>query len=125
MNDPVRKGEQPDEPLRIAIEQGTPDLAVVQLAGDLDLLTAPLLHERLWPLLTQRDRTVLIDLSGVAFLGSAGLSELAAASDTAGRHGTVILLVANSRAVLRPLEVTGLHTLFPIFDSVESALHER
>jgi anti-anti-sigma factor len=125
MNDPVRKGEQPDEPLRIAVEQVRADLAVVQLTGDLDLLTAPALHERLWPLLALPDRTVIIDLSGVAFLGSAGLSELAAASDTAGRHGTVILLVASARAVLRPLEVTGLHTLFPIFDSVESALLDR
>jgi anti-sigma B factor antagonist len=124
MNDPVRKGEQPDEPLRIAIEQVRPDLCVVQLTGDLDLLTAPVLHERLWPLLPQPDRTVIMDLSGVAFLGSAGLSELAAASDLAGRHGTVILLVASSRAVLRPLEVTGLHTLFPVFDSLESALRE-
>jgi hypothetical protein len=32
--------------------------------------------------------------------------------------------VVDTRAVLRPLEVTGMHTLFPIFDTVDSALHE-
>jgi anti-anti-sigma factor len=122
MNDPVRMVEQSDEPLRIAIEQVRPDLAVVRLTGDLDLLTAPLLHDQLWPLLAGPDGMVIIDLSGVVFLGSAGLSELAAASDTAGRHGTVMRLVADTHAVLRPLEVTGMHTLFPIFDTVDSAV---
>jgi len=124
MNDPVRMGEQPDEQLRITVEQTRPDLAVVSLRGDLDLLTAPVLHERLWPLLDKAERTVLVDLGDVGFLGSAGLAELAAAHDLATRHGARIVLVASARTVLRPLEVTGLNTLFPTFDSVEAALRD-
>jgi anti-sigma B factor antagonist len=124
MNEPVRMGEQPEVRLRIAITQANPDLVVLSLSGDLDLLTSPLLHERLWPLLGQPDGRVVVDLSEVGFLGSAGLAELAAAHDTGTRQGVRIVLVASTRAVLRPLEVTGLHTLFPMFDSVESALRD-
>jgi anti-sigma B factor antagonist len=124
MNEPVRMGEQSDEPLGITIEQARPDVVVVSLRGDLDLLTAPVLHERLWPLLGQADRALVVDLSDVGFLGSAGLAELAAAHDTATRKGVRIVVVANARAVLRPLEITGLHTMFEIFDSVESVLSD-
>jgi anti-sigma B factor antagonist len=124
MNDPALVGDEPDQPLRIAIEQARPDVVVVRLIGDLDLLTATRFRERLRPLLDQPGQTVLVELSGLSFLGSAGLAELAAAHDTATKIGARIVLVANARAVLRPLEVTGLHTLFPIFESVEAAWRE-
>ena len=124
MNEPVRMGEQPEEPLRIEIMQASPGLVVLSLSGDLDLLTSPLLHERLWPLLEQPDGRVVVDLNEVGFLGSAGLAELAAAHDTGARQDVRIVLVASTRAVLRPLEVTGLNAQFPIFDSVESALRD-
>ena len=124
MNDPVRLGEQPAEPLRITIEQPRPDVVVVRVTGDLDLLTAPIFRERLLPLLDEPARTVLVELGGVDFLGSAGLSELASAYDLATSRGIGFVLVAGSRAVLRPLEVTGLATLFRIYESVQAALRE-
>lgn len=122
MNDPVVFDEQPAEPLRITVERPTPDAVVLRLAGDLDLLTAPLLRERLWPLLEQPGQTVILELSGVEFLGSPGLAELAAANDLAARHQSRIALVGGSHAVLRPLEVTGLNLLFKIYESVAEAL---
>lgn len=124
MDDPVRMGEQPADPLEITVEQATPTIAVVRLTGDLDMLTSPVLRDHLQPLLGPADRAVLIDLSGVDFLGSAGLAELAAANDTATRNGVRLALVATNRAVRRPLEITGLHTVFTMFDSVEAALHQ-
>lgn len=124
MDEPARMTEPAEEPLGIEIDEVRPDLVVVRLDGDLDLLTAPLLRERLLPLLDHADRVVVIDFSGVTFLGSAGLSELAAAADAAGRNDARIVLVATAHVVLRPLEITGLHTVFPIFDSIESALRD-
>jgi anti-sigma B factor antagonist len=121
MDEPVRMGEQPAEPLRIDIIQPRSDVAVLRLQGDLDLLTAPLLRETLRSMPDRAD-CVLVDLTGIEFLGSAGLAELAAAQNAATGAGARIVLVASSRAVLRPLEVTGLHTLFQIFESEEAAL---
>src|SRR2546427_625329 len=80
MNDPVPVGDQPKIPLKITIERVAPSTNVVRLAGDLDLLTAPLLRERLSLVLGEPELTLLVvDLSGVGFLGSSGLAELAAA----------------------------------------------
>jgi anti-sigma B factor antagonist len=121
MNQPARIGEHREEPLRITIERPRSDVAVMRLSGDLDLLTAPLLQRQLRPLLGG-EGTVLVDLTGIGFLGSAGLAELTAARDTAATNGSRIVLVASGRAVVRPLEVTGLYPIFEIRESVEAAL---
>src|SRR5690349_8958386 len=121
MNEPVLEVEQPEEPVQIHVEQPRSGAVVVRVTGDLDLLTAPLLRRRLQPLLEQPG-AVVVDLLNVGFLGSTGLAELTAAQDAAARTGVSLRLVATSHAVLRPLQVTGLDTLFRIFDSVDAAL---
>lgn len=121
MNEPARMSEQSDEALKITIEQPAENVTLLRVTGDLDLLTAPMLRERLRPLL-DGNGTVLVDFSELGFLGSAGLAELAGAHDLAARNGSRVVLVASGRTVVRPLEVTGLHTLFKIYDSVEAAL---
>jgi anti-sigma B factor antagonist len=136
MNEPVRAGERqepdkaprlretaaPEDRIRIDVEQVATNVAVVRLAGDIDLLTAGVLHDRLWPHLDGRNAAVVLDLTGVGFLGSAGLSELVAAKDTASKAGLRLALVASSRVVLRPLEITGLRSMFEIFDTAQAAL---
>lgn len=122
MHEPVRTNEPADLPLTVSVDHVRSNLAVLRLDGDLDMLTAPVLHDQLMLLFDGPGRSLLLDLEGVVFLGSAGLAELAWAKDEAGKHGTRIGLVAGSRVVLRPLEVTGLATMFQIYDSVESAL---
>ncbi|HEV2780715.1 MAG TPA: STAS domain-containing protein [Actinophytocola sp.] len=124
MNDPVRQTAEPEERMQVEVEQAAPDVAVLRLTGDLDLLTAGVLHGRLWPHLERPNSTVVLDFAQVGFLGSAGLSELVAANDTATKNGVRLVLVASSRTVLRPLEITGLRSLFQVFDSVEAALRQ-
>lgn len=122
MQEPVRMNEPAELPLSISVDQVRSGLAVLRLEGDLDMLTAPALHERLVTLLDGGCRGLLLDLDGVGFLGSAGLAQLAWVKDEAGKSGTRVGLVAGTRVVLRPLEVTGLATMFRIYESVESAL---
>jgi anti-sigma B factor antagonist len=124
MNEPVRETVAPEDRIQIAVEQAAPDVAVLRLTGDLDLLTAGVLHDRLWPHLDRANSAIVLDFTQVGFLGSAGLSELVAANDTATRGGVRLFLVASSRTVLRPLEITGLRPLFQVFDSVEAALRQ-
>lgn len=124
MNDPVSQTAVPEERIQVVVEQTAPNVAVLRLTGDVDLLTAGVLHDRLWPHLERSNSAVVLDFTKVDFLGSAGLSELVAANDTATRGNVRLFLVASSRTVLRPLEITGLHTLFEVFDSVEEALRQ-
>jgi anti-sigma B factor antagonist len=65
---------------------------------------------------------VVLDLSQVTFLGSAGLAVLVAAKDDAERRGHRLRLVCGSRIVTRALEATGLLALFDVADGVPEAL---
>ena len=65
---------------------------------------------------------LVLDLSDVTFLGSAGLAVLVAAKDSADARGHTLRLVCGSRIVTRALEATGLLTLFEVADGVPQAL---
>ena len=54
---------------------------------------------------------LVVDLSEVTFLDSAGLCVLAAAHRRAGGQGVRMRVLAASRAVIRPLQITGLWAL--------------
>ena len=97
-----------------ASEDGTVTVTVV---GEVDTFTAPVLRSSLDTQLEQSPRELIIDLSGVQFLGSAGLAVLVETQKSARARGVGLRLVATTRAVTRPLEVTGLIELFTIVDS--------
>jgi anti-sigma B factor antagonist len=73
---------------------------LVRLAGDLDVAAVPAVSRALVPQLTGA-RAVLIDLTGLAFLDSAGVRLLDALVGDLDRHGTPIRLVVGERGPAR------------------------
>lgn len=98
-------------------------LVVLTVTGEFDLLTTQALEERLKEVLSPPNSAVVLDLSGVQFLGSAALSALLACAESAKSGGIDFRLVASERATLRPLEITGVQSSFTIFDSVQDAVN--
>ena len=82
--------------------------ARLRAAGEIDSNSAPQLREKLDDLLGSGVREVVVDLCGVTFLDSAGLCVLAAAHRSALGQGARLRVLAANRAVIRPLEITGL-----------------
>lgn len=109
------------EIIRFDIVDHGPGVRVLHVVGELDTLTAPLLAVRLGGQVAEVDRLVL-DLSDVTFLGSAGLAVLVGAKDDADSRGHRLFLVPGSRIVRRALEATGLMQLFTVADDVPEAL---
>jgi anti-sigma B factor antagonist len=97
------------------------DARVVHVVGEIDTLTAPVLRTRLDEHLSEVELLVL-DLTEVTFLGSAGLAVLVYAKDEADRHNHRFRLVPGSRIVVRALEATGLLTLFDLAETAQEAL---
>jgi anti-sigma B factor antagonist len=85
--------------------------AVVTAAGEIDSTSAPVLRDRLESLLDGDVADVCVDLTGVTFLDSAGLCVLAAAHRRAAGQDVGFRVLAASRAVIRPLQITGLWNL--------------
>ncbi|WP_216901183.1 STAS domain-containing protein [Nocardia alni] len=100
------------------------DLLVMSVRGEVDALTAPGLQAEIENLREIIERTeqytaLVIDLSKVGFLGSAGLSVLQfAAQMTEPRP----LRVTASPVARRVIQVTGLDRLVDLYDDLPSAL---
>ncbi|HXV94187.1 MAG TPA: STAS domain-containing protein [Pseudonocardia sp.] len=94
--------------LTVRVEKPSSDVAVVVPAGDIDLVSAPLLLECAVPELTGRGHLV-VDLTEVAFLASRGVQALLELDDTARLHGCEVHLAGTpNRAVTRLLKIIGL-----------------
>ncbi|MDQ4092131.1 MAG: STAS domain-containing protein [Actinomycetota bacterium] len=98
-----------------------PDARVVTVVGEIDALTAPELATFLTAQVVAA-RVVVVNLDGVRFMGSAGLSVLFEANELAGREDHELWLVCNSQTANWALEATGLRKHFTFADSVPDAL---
>ncbi|WP_036504136.1 MULTISPECIES: STAS domain-containing protein [Nocardia] len=104
----------------LRVEQRTEGSAVVvTVAGEVDMNSAPELQSALDQALQDEPTAVVLDMTEVGFLGSAGLSVLLASSQSTA---TGSLRVVASPAVRRPIEVTSLDALLRLFPTVADAL---
>jgi anti-sigma B factor antagonist len=94
----------------VTVSDAGPDVRVTAV-GEVDSTSAPVLREHLDALLDGEVREFTVDLSQVTFLDSAGLCVLAAAHRRAVRQDVTMRVLASSRAVIRPLQITGLWEL--------------
>ncbi|MQA09808.1 MAG: anti-sigma factor antagonist [Pseudonocardiaceae bacterium] len=95
---------------------------VLYIAGEVDLATADTFDEQLRGYLVAGNTRVILELTQVGFLGSAGLAALVAAARRADELDLALRLVTDTHPVLRPLEITGLRELFEIRKTVDEAI---
>lgn len=81
-------------------------------SGELDLASQAKALAALAPVIEQRPRTVVFDLSGVEFIDSTGLRVLLKCRRMAEEAKTRLLLSAPSEAVRRLFELTKLQNRF-------------
>ncbi len=97
------------------------DAVVLRVTGELDLATAPKVQQKTDAALRERPPVLVIDLTAVTFLASAGMAVLVAAHRQAA-PGTAVRVVAASRVTLRPLQLTKLTAELAVFPTTEQAL---
>ena len=81
-------------------------VAVLRVVGAIDLATAPQLRAAVDAAIQAATRGLVIDLTGVDFLASAGMSVLVEAKQRLADKGFAV--VADGPATARPLKLTGL-----------------
>lgn len=107
--------------LTVRVEKPESGTVVLRVGGEIDLVTAPQLEESVTRALAQRPKVLVVDLTDVGFLASAGMSVLVAAHNQAGEN-TDMRLVASGSATFRPMELTGLSQALQIYPTLREAL---
>jgi len=90
---------------------GSPATPRLVATGEVDCTTAPHVQERIERLLDAGARELTIDLTAVTFLDSAGLCVLAVVHRRATADDVRLRVLAATRAVVRPMQITGLWAL--------------
>ncbi len=114
----------PNEPLGVTIShQG--DVALVSLTGAADAAAADVLRGRMLDLVATKPSMIVLDLSGLSFMGSAALGAVVLAHIRCRSSEASIRLVSPQASVERTLAVTRLDKLFDVFETVDAAIAGR
>ena len=91
-----------------------PRQAIVSLAGELDLATAPSFADALAHVDAKGVDCLVIDMAGLEFIDSSGLHRLVVALKRQRERGGEMVLRSPRPSTLRVLEMVGLTQLFTI-----------
>jgi anti-sigma B factor antagonist len=109
-------GFMPQEPLLITDASGQADgQRVLHLAGPIILTN---LFELQDTLRADTSRRLILELSGVPYVDSAGIGVLVGAYVSRQKHGRVLALAAVAERVRTTLHVTQVEQLFQFYSSV-------
>lgn len=110
--------------LRVWVDEVAGHTVVVYVAGEVDMATAPELEDHLGAVCARVNppQRVVIDLRRVEYLASAGLASLVSAHARCRQREVVLVVLATNRAVLQPLQITGLDRPLHVASTLEAAL---
>ncbi|MET0132012.1 MAG: STAS domain-containing protein [Kibdelosporangium sp.] len=113
----------PDEMVTVTVSELSA-ACVIEVSGEIDMGTCDRMADPVFDRLAERPRTLVIDLTKVEFIGSAGLNVLIEAQKRAKDGVTVLHVVASTQPVLRPLEISGLRQFLSVRHSLAEALRD-
>jgi len=112
------------QPIRLDLENqtsGSADIYAARLTGKLSLETV---HDFLCMARSEPASFLVLDLSGVSFLDSAGVGALVSLFFSRRSAGKRLALVALAPQGIAVLQVSGLISLLPLYDSVDLAIRQ-
>lgn len=111
-------------PLRIESRMEGEGLGIVSLAGEVDIATKDQLREAAERLVAEGARKLVVELSGVEYMDSAGLGALKGLRSQLLQSGGLVAVVGAQARVAKLFEQTGMDQVFPMYADVAAALEE-
>ena len=100
----------------------TDGIEVIDVAGTIDIYTAPRLRELLIDLVSTDNYQLIINLDQVEFLDSTGLGVLVGGLKRVRAHDGSLDLVCTQERILKLFRITGLTKVFGIHETVNQAI---
>jgi len=95
---------------------------VITVTGDVDVMNAGQLRELLLEQYAAGERHFVLDLSDVTFLDSTGLGVLVATHRRTRNGAGSLRLVVTRKQLLHLLRMTGLHSVFHVYPTLDDAM---
>ena len=95
---------------------------VLAATGEIDIHTAHTLQDRLADVVASGERTLIVDLGGVEFLDSSGLSALVGGLNKVRDVGGSLSLACPHANLLKLFAITGLDQVLVIHPTVAAAI---
>lgn len=99
--------------------------AIIAVSGELDLASSPALQEELDRVATSDSQLVIVDLRGLDFMDSTGLSVLVRAHQRSEEQGRQLAMVKGPQQVQRLLSLTGVGERLTLVDAPEDLLTDQ
>jgi anti-anti-sigma factor len=125
-NATVGRSLRPRGPVALRLTRHVSDgVTVLELAGEVDLLTVSRLATGLDEEIRHGDRDVIVDLRPVQFIDSSGLHALLGAQRRLARQGRGLAIICAPGPVLRVFELSRLLDTLDFVDSVREFRRRR
>ena len=98
------------------------DVKVVQIEGELDTGSSPNAQNQLDQLRGQGVKKILLDLTNLDFISSAGLRVLLATAQELKEDGGDLRVCSLNREIKEVFDISGFSTLLMVFDNEAKAL---
>ena len=97
-------------------------IEVIDVAGTIDIYTAPRLRELLIDLVSTDNYQLIVNMDQVEFLDSTGLGVLVGGLKRVRAHDGSLDLVCTQERILKLFRITGLTKVFGIHETVDQAI---
>ena len=102
-------------------KQQVDQAVVLTVSGEVDMLSSPKLAEAIQTALAAKPAALIVDLSKVDFLASAGMTVLVTAQAEIEPPAR-FAVVANGAATSRPIKLMGIDSVLSLYSSLDGAL---
>jgi len=96
--------------------------SVVRVTGEVDMRNAPILRKSLQDLVEARTPFIVVNLSRVSYIDSAGIATLVECMQQVGRYKGVFRIAEPRTETLEILELAKLDEIFDIYATEKEAL---
>ena len=97
-------------------------IEVIDVAGTIDIYTAPRLRELLIDLVSTNNWQLIVNMDQVEFLDSTGLGVLVGGLKRVRAHDGSLDLACTRERILKIFRITGLAKVFGIHETVDQAI---
>jgi anti-anti-sigma factor len=96
-------------------------IMIISVSGRIDAITAPEFENNLDGLITAGEKILLIDLSGLVYISSAGLRSILSSAKKLKSQSGEILFTGLAGPVDEVFQISGFKSIFKIFPSEAEA----